>query len=151
MTNMHFWVHPLFFSKYGFKVKTLKSTKTEVGRFFAWQQCYSREFWSLKSKSWDDTHHMLNRIWKRIRFCPCRTGMIMRKTAIRRQRKNTMVWTIMPAGERSELQGLSAYILSSIQQIYTAHPLLPQINVKPLTNLYYSWVNLLIERCNQKT
>lgn len=33
--------------------------------------------------------------------------MITRKTAIRRQRKNTMVWMIMPAGERSELYSLS--------------------------------------------
>lgn len=70
----------------------------------------------------DDAHHILNRIWKRIRFCWCRTGMIMRKTAIRRQRKNTMVWMIMPKGKRSELQGLEAYILSIIQQIYTANP-----------------------------
>lgn len=63
----------------------------------------------------DDAHHMLHRIWKRIRFCPCSTGMIMRKTAIRRHRKNTMVWMIMPAGERSELQGLNA--------LHPAHPL----------------------------
>lgn len=42
---------------------------------------------------------MLHRIWKRIRFCLCRMGMIMRKTAISRQRKNTKVWMIIPAGE----------------------------------------------------
>lgn len=53
----------------------------------------------LVSQRCDDAHHMLHRIWKRIRFCLCRTGMIMRKTATRRQRKNTMVCTIMPAGQ----------------------------------------------------
>lgn len=63
-----------------------------------------------------DAHHMLHRIWKRIRFCPCSTGMKMRKTVTRRQRKNTMVWMIMPAGERSELQGLQ-------HEIYTLHRL----------------------------
>lgn len=85
-------------------------------QIFAWQQqfyggtlCLSHAVCrqrTLLSNRCGDAHHMLHRIWKRIRFCLCRTGMTMRKTAIRRQRKNTMVWTIMPAGERSELQGL---------------------------------------------
>lgn len=55
-----------------------------------------------------DAHHMLHSIWKRIRCCLYRSGMMTRKTATRRQRKNTMVWTIMPAGERLELQGFWA-------------------------------------------
>lgn len=67
----------------------------------------------------DEAHHMLHRIWKRIRFCLCRIGMTMRKTAIRRQRKNTMVWTIMPAGERSEPQGLIA--LQNVQHPTNLH------------------------------
>lgn len=56
----------------------------------------------VMSQRYDDAHHMLHRSWKRIRFCWCRTGMMMRKTAIRRQRKNTIVWMIMPTGERSK-------------------------------------------------
>lgn len=51
---------------------------------------------------------MLHSIWKRIRFSLYRTGIIMRKTVTRRQRKKTMVWMIMPAGERSELQEFGA-------------------------------------------
>lgn len=113
-----------------------QNLKINMWGFFKWQQrCYDREFFlshtvlgrgRVMSERCDNAHHMLHRIWKRIRFCLCRTGMIMRKTAIRRQRKNTMVWTIMPAGERSKLQGLKSYTLSSIKQIYTAHPFLPK-------------------------
>lgn len=98
-----------------FNVKALKSTKRLL-------VCYSREFCrghrvhvrtNLMSVEMSErccyAHHMLHRIWNRIRFCLYRTGMITRKTTIRRQRKNTMVWMIMPAGERSELQGFKGY------------------------------------------
>lgn len=73
----------------------------------------------LRTEKFNEAHHMLHRTWKRIRFCLCRIGMIMRKTAIRRQRKNTMVWRIMPVGERAEPQGLIA--LQNVQHPTNLH------------------------------
>lgn len=87
LTNTHLWIWAVW----------VKPSKTKwTGDFPACER------WGVMSKRCDDAHHMLHSIWKRIRFCPCRTGMIMRKTATRRQRKNTRVWRIMPARRRSE-------------------------------------------------